>query len=55
MKTQSLCESTKSKDDDYSRPSMEVINLESYQLITTSYGNRIAPLDEEDVEDGYWQ
>ena len=57
MKTQPLCESAKSKDDDYSLPSIEVVNLESSQLITASFdhfGNRIDPLDEENVDDGYW-
>ena len=55
MKTQYLCESAKLKCDDYLHPSIEVINLEGRQLITASYGNRIAPLDEENTGDGYWQ
>ena len=57
METQSLCESTKSKEDDYSLPSIEVVNLECSRLITASpnSGNRIAPLDEENTGDGYWQ
>ena len=56
MRTQSLCEGAKSSNDDYSRPSIEVINLEGNRLITASpgSGSKILPPGEENPGEGYW-